>query len=397
VNKKAKSSEEPEGFPRELLKQPKSKWIEYFTSYGVDHPVFKDARNKLIRFALGSSSKMLAFIIGPTGAGKTFLRECIEDYLRLMAAEDVDWNPSYIPCVSIDVPGKDTSKPSWSDIYVRLLRALYEPESFIEKKIIHGDLALKFDTQGHLSFGSGATTRKYRYALEQALKHRNPFIVGYEEAQHLLDFAGLSCQELMDCVKSIADMTKIRHALYGNYEMQVFLDQSDQLMRRSLIIHVRRYSISTVDQQDFRSTIYSFQLNMPLPETPDLLKHSDYLYERTAGCVGILRDWLSATYTQALDEPKVTTLNLKHLEENVPFSAERAHKMLKRITKDEQEFLIEFSDEAGDVSDVKKVSNKGIKDMSDEAPPSKTKRRSRKVGERAPERDENQMGRRDAA
>jgi hypothetical protein len=397
MKKGAKINEEPEGFPRKLLEQPKAKWLEYFRSYGADHPAINDARNKLMRFALGDSSKMLAFVIGPTGAGKTFLRECLEDDLNTMAAADATWNQGRIPSVSVDVPGKDTLKPSWSDLYVRLLRLLYEPESLIGKKIIHGDLALKFDTQGHLSFGTGATTRKYRYALEQALKHRNPFVVNYEEAQHLLDFAGLSFQELMDCVKSIADMTKIRHALYGNYEMQVLLDQSDQLMRRSVIIHVRRYSTSNADQQDFRSTIYNFQLNMPLHEMPNLLKHSDYLYERTAGCVGILSDWLSGAYTQALNEAKVPTLTLYHLEENVPFSSERAYKMLQRINNDEKEFLREFNDEASVVSHVKEVGGEINKDSLDEGTLPKPNRRNSKVGERAPTRDVNGTGKRHAA
>jgi len=395
--KRAKDDEPAEGFPRELLKLPTTNWLEYFKSYGVAHPAFQDARKKLMRFALGSSSKMLAFAIGPTGAGKTFLRECMEDFLNAMAVEDRNWDPSRIPSVSIDIPGKDTLKPSWSDVYVRLLRALSEPESLIKKKIVYGDLTLKFDAEGHMSFSSGANTRKYRYALEQALRHRNPFVVSYEEAQHLLDFAGLSFQELMDCVKSIADMTKIRHALFGNYEMRVLLDQSDQLMRRSVIIHVRRYGADDADQQDFRSTVYSFQVNMPLPKTPDLLKHCDYLYERTAGCIGILRDWLSAAYAQALDESKATTLTFQHLKENVPFSSERAHKMLKRIAADEKEFLKEFSDEADDATYAEDAGGESTEDEIDATSSSKSRRRNNRVGERSPERDENGVSNRNAA
>jgi hypothetical protein len=385
----------PRGFPIELLEQPKTKRLEYFKSYGADHPVINDARNKLLRFALGATSKMLAFVIGPTGAGKTFLREFMEDQLNAMAAEDINWNPRRIPSVSVDVPGKDTLKPSWADIYVRLLRGLYEPEALIGKKIIHGDLALKFDAQGHLSFGRGATTRKYRYALEQALQHRSPFVVNYEEAQHLLDFAGLDCQELMDCVKSIADTTKIRHTLFGNFEMKVLLDQSDQLMRRSIIIHVRRYGISDADQQDFKNTIYSFQMNMPFPKMPDLLKHCNYLYERTAGCVGILRDWLSAAYTQALDESNTTTLRLRHLEGNVPFSSARAHRMLQRIASDEKDFLEEFSDEAAVFSDVDERADEGTEGRSGAERLPKSRPRSKHVGERSPTRDKNGTGKRD--
>jgi hypothetical protein len=355
--KKKKAKEAPEGFPRELLKQSKERWLEYFKSYGVEHPVFREAYSKLMRVVLGNSSKMLVFIIGPTGAGKTFLRECMEDQLR----------------------------------------ALYEPESFIGKKIIHGDLALKFDVRGHLTFDSRASTRKYRYALEQALNYRDPIVVSFEEAQHLLDFGGLSFQEQTDCVKSIANMTKKRYALFGNYDMQSLLDQSDQLMRRSVIIHLRSYGDSTADQNDFRSTIYHFQLNMPFRETPDLLKHYDYLSERTASCVGILADWLSDAYTQAISEPRATTLELKHLEDNVPLSRERAFKLRKRIVEDEKKFLQEFADEAEEGIHSDEDGGESAGEASNKDHPPGVKHRNRRVGERAPERDDNGMNKRDAA
>ena len=142
----------------------------------------------------------------------------------------------------------------------------------------------------------------------------------------------------------------------------------------------------------------NFQINMPLPETPDLVKHCDYLYERTAGCVGILSDWLSEAYIQALDEPKVTTVTLRHLEGNVPFSSNRAYKMLRRIANDEKDFLKEFSDEDGSLPYVKEDDGQGTKDASDgEEPLPKPKRRNSCVGERAPTRDENAIGKRDAA
>jgi hypothetical protein len=397
MKKKKSTKKAPEGFPRELLKQPKERWLEYFKSYGVEHTVFREAYSKLMKVVLGNSSKMLVFIIGPTGAGKTFLRECMEDQLSAMADEDANWNPSRIPFINVEVPGKDTIRHSWADLYVRQLRALYEPESFIGKKIIHGDLALKFDVRGHLTFDSRASTRKYRYALEQALNYRDPIVVSFEEAQHLLDFGGLSFQEQTDCVKSIANMTKKRYALFGNYDMQSLLDQSDQLMRRSVIIHLRSYGDSTADQNDFRSTIYHFQLNMPFRETPDLLKHYDYLSERTASCVGILADWLSDAYTQAISEPTATTLELKHLEDNVPLSRERAFKLRKRIVEDEKKFLQEFADEAEEGIHSDEDGGESAGEASNKEHPSRAKHRNRKAGERAPERDDNGMNKRDAA
>jgi hypothetical protein len=49
MKKRTENDEAPEEFPLELLKQPKAKWLEYFKSYGVNHPAFEDARKKLMR------------------------------------------------------------------------------------------------------------------------------------------------------------------------------------------------------------------------------------------------------------------------------------------------------------------------------------------------------------
>jgi len=47
------------------------------------------------------------------------------------------------------------------------------------------------------------------------------------------------------------------------------------------------------DITDFKRVLKSFSNAMPLRETPDLEKHWEYLYERSIGCVGIVKDWLT--------------------------------------------------------------------------------------------------------
>jgi hypothetical protein len=319
----------------------------------------------------------------------------MEDQLNEMAASDANWPPGRIPYISVEVPGKDTLRPSWADLYIRQLRALCEPETLIGKKVLYGELTMNFDAHGQLSFGRGATTRKYRYALEQALVHRDPFIVSYDEAQQLLDFAGLGFQEQTDCVKSIANMTGKRHALFGNYDMKSLLEQSDQLMRRSTIIHLRSYGEESADEENLRNTIYSFQLNMPFHETPNLLKYFDYLCERSAYCVGILADWLRDAYSQALRESKVSTLKLKHLQDNVPLSPRAARKLREKIKEDEREFLGEFGEEIDGDIPAEGEEESAKEESVDGAPPKP--RRRRRVGERAPVRDKNGLGERNAA
>ena len=35
----------------------------------------------------------------------------------------------------------------------------------------------------------------------------------------------------------------------------------------------------------------SFQQQMPFAEPPDLVRDWEYLYERSIGCVGVLKEW----------------------------------------------------------------------------------------------------------
>ncbi len=50
---------------------------------------------------------------------------------------------------------------------------------------------------------------------------------------------------------------------------------------------------------------------MTLKDTPELEIHWEYFYERSIGCVGILKDWLTQAYRQALHE-EASTLSEHH-------------------------------------------------------------------------------------
>jgi hypothetical protein len=60
--------------------------------------------------------------------------------------------------------------------------------------------------------------------------------------------------------------------------------------------------------------LYTFQQRLPLEETPDLASRWDYFYERSIGCVGILKDWLTRSLALAL-EAQSSTLCLKYIEQ----------------------------------------------------------------------------------
>ena len=154
-------------------------------------------------------------------------------------------------------------------------------------------------------------------ALEDALRYRRlrAFIV--DEAQHLTKMAsGRKLQDQLDCVKSLANMTGTVHLLVGTYELLTLRNLSGQLSRRSADVHFRRYRAdSAADAKAFQSVLWDFQRHLPVAQEPELLRHWQYCYERTIGCVGVLKTWLMKSLAEVIrvGAPSIT---LQHLEKH---------------------------------------------------------------------------------
>jgi hypothetical protein len=273
--------------------------------------------------------------------------------------------------------------PTANDIYIRILEALEEP--LLDKKTAYGDVSVYRNGEGKVVVEPASIVR-YRRAVEKALQFRKPCLL-FDEAQHLLDIGGLTLEDTMDWIKSIANMGQCLIVLFGTYEMLDFVDLNEQLMCRSKIIHFHRYKNKVKDLEVFDRILLSFQMNMPLAETPNLLEYSDYLYERTGGCVGNLYNWLLGAYDVALTAND-QTLTLEHLTSTVPLTEIQAAKLDANIAEDEERFATEIGDEKEiqRKKSAKKGSEKASKLKTTSDKPLR-KSRSNRVGERRPVRD----------
>lgn len=56
--------------------------------------------------------------------------------------------------------------------------------------------------------------------------------------------------------------------------------------------------------EEFVNILWAFQKFLPLEKEPVLVDYYEYFYERTIGCVGILKDWLMRTYSHVVDQNK---------------------------------------------------------------------------------------------
>jgi len=106
------------------------------------------------------------------------------------------------------------------------------------------------------------------------------------------------------------------------------------LSRRSVDVHFPRYDIRVEDDVEaFRNLLFTFQGGLPLEEEPDLDARWYYFYERSIGCVGVLKDWLRRAYEDALKDGG-KRLTVDQIERN-ELSTSQLDKMLDEALEGE--------------------------------------------------------------
>ena len=99
----------------------------------------------------------------------------------------------------------------------------------------------------------------------------------------------------------MANRTQTAHVLYGTYDLLSFRNLNGQLSRRSIDIHFPRYHAeSAEDRKAFIGVLRSFAQQLPLAELPDLANHWEFLFERSIGCIGLLKQWLARALSASL-------------------------------------------------------------------------------------------------
>ena len=309
------------------------------------HPALKQADQAVWNALREPAGASLIFVFGPTGVGKTTLLAQIEKRLIDLSYSQGRGRRGHIPTLIFDAVSPALNQFKWGDYYQRALMLLQEP--LVEYTVDYGQplpRLTKAERPQELIPSRGFTdTAASRLAFEQALKHRQPYAILIDEAEHIAKAArGSKLLDQLDHVKSLAIMSKTVHVLVGTYDLLVFRNLSAQLSRRSIDIHFSRYrATNEADLRAFKSVLWSFQRNVPLEEEPDLLQHWKYCYERTIGCVGVLKDWFTRALAETLEQGE-KTLSRPLLEQHA-LSVDRCGQMVSEavdgetaLTEDDQ-------------------------------------------------------------
>ena len=362
---------------------------DYFASYTLAHPILKEVYATIMQAIKTPAGAGLVFVYGPTGVGKTTLMARIEKHIKEAALPNLEKDLGQIPIAGIEAVAPDAGNFNWRDYYKRALLALLEP--MINSKLKFNAPGVFRNEEGKIAIASRASGADLRMALENALKHRRPAAFLVDEAQHLTKIvSGRKLQDQLDTIKSLANIAGTLHVLFGTYELLAFRNLSAQLSRRSLDVHFRRYMLdSDEDIKAFQNVLFSFQRHLPVAEEPDLLQHWEFCYERSIGCVGILKDWLARALSAALKE-KARTITLKHLEQEA-----NSLSKCEKIAKDAIEGEAELTEKAESRMRLRAIlglpsslqHNPADEQTEQAETSSTTKRRLRWVGKRKPGRD----------
>lgn len=356
--------------------------LDCFRNFTMAHPRLVAARDELMDAIDGAAPGSLVFVLGPTGVGKTTLRVKVENLLIQQMTPAMAADPGRLPFVSVEVTPPDTGRFRWRDYFSRLLAAMNEP--LIDSKI--RDTRYAHGTGPVTSMLGGADLS---YAAEQALCHRRPPVVFVDEAQHLARIAsGRRLSDQLDVIKSIANRTQTVHVLLGTYELLAFRNLSAQLSRRSMDLHFQRYRADVAqDRQVFQSVLLSFQKQLPFTEAEtDLTALWEFLYERSVGCVGILKEWLMRAFVRSIKHG-AATLSREHLEKTA-LSISQCEKILAESREGETR-LNDNEDSRLRLRTLLGIEPQSGPNTQHEAAsaPSPRSRNSGRIGQRAPRRD----------
>jgi hypothetical protein len=300
------------------------------------------ATSKALQNAIQETSgASLVFVCGPAGVGKTAMK----NHVVGCAAAEMQQASRRVgkrgPIPSLFAKPPLNGSFNWRDFLLNV-HAAFEPlvdqkRTFDKEnnegamRLAHpGEFLSKFEHRERTNAGA------LRTSLESLIKQHRPAAIIVEDAQHLGKVSSeRQLQNQLDCIKSLADISETVHVLIGTYELLALRDVSAQIVRRSTIIHFPRYHSTDEELSQFKRVLSAFQDLLPfVEETGILLKHWEYCYERSLGCVGILNDMLvRAVHDAVLADEK--TLSEEYLKRHA-LSEEDCCVMMREIDEGER-------------------------------------------------------------
>ncbi|WP_175672223.1 TniB family NTP-binding protein [Burkholderia ambifaria] len=273
-----------------------------FQSRRVMHLRLKEALDSLGDVGNPSRADSFMALVGPSGVGKSVAVEEFIKRINMSYATELESDPSFVPAILVRLPAPIRGDFNWKDAFVRTLERFNEP--LIRRKVIQRMLVeLDGEVIGNLP---SLVAEELRRALRSCVIHRGAKIIAFDEASHLFIVRSRSQLSLqLQLVKSLKNDIEIPMILAATYELIKPENFDSQLLRRSDVVHFRRYTAEDLLSgnsygNSFRDAIHTMLNALPVEWDQILMNHADYFLMRSVGCVGILKTWLQRALERAL-------------------------------------------------------------------------------------------------
>jgi len=316
---------EPTVSPREpfpWLSAENQAKLAAFKAYAVSPPLLQEVDRRRLHAIAEPAGFAHVLVYGPSGVGKSTM---LQQLSRRTAALGPPSAEAHAPATR----GRTTPSPLSSASYPLLMLEAVPPDGLTFNRAAYYRAALtqlgeayytqrslvdinveqtwetKTRSKSHGRVAQCNDAPELRQALEDALIRRGVRAVVIDEAQHLMQVAsGAKLLDQLDWIKSMTNMTGVVHVLVGTYDLRNFRNLSGQAARRGYDIHFPRYQFQhDADRTAFQGVLLHLLRHQPLQaDVQELLNHWYYFYERSIGCVGVLKDWLVRAVAAALHE-----------------------------------------------------------------------------------------------
>lgn len=277
--------------------------IDYFKNYLSEHKIINLVKKQLLHFIQLISPGGFLILHGPTGVGKSTLLKTLTKEIVKIFDIHYHFDAGSIPVLYVSAQADDLTKFSWKGFYKLALIELNEP--LISKK-----RSFKSDSNDTINgYRDDEPGHEYKLRLKNAIKYRKTVVLVIDEAISILLSTKPEKYKLqLKIITGLSEFLNVRIILSSTYAIMDFLDMSTELTRRCRFLDFPRYKWES-EVKGFVEVLNSFQTKMPIPCETELFKHTEFFYVGSAGCVGLLKDWLNAALLLAFtNNQKIVTL-----------------------------------------------------------------------------------------
>ena len=272
-----------------LSRRDRMRLRRWFKRQMVNHRRLKAVRSRILELFEDDDPAAIVIVTGPAGVGKTSLLESLR---RAFGKR----------CLYLEARSPDGRAYDNREHCRLLLEQLGDPapdEHFDPEE------AAARRRAGHRrpAVGRRATLSDLRLALVRALPAAGIECVLIDEAQHMFNaVSGPRLHQQMDHIKSMSNLSGVRHVLAGSPELLTLLELTPQVAPAVL----RRPGSPRTVAIARRTAHSSWRPSAPwstgsrCSTQRELSAEFEYVFENTAGCVGPLKDWLRRALARAL-------------------------------------------------------------------------------------------------